>query len=83
MDAITDNELKNIELLARNNEFFDIEYGYNITTIKDKKFNRMYEIRHNQIKNIKYISPSLITITFIAKNHMTIGLRTGYLYISL
>lgn len=78
-----DNDLKNIELLARNNEYFDVEYGYNITTIKDKKFNRMYEIRHEQIKSIKYISPSLITITFISKNHMTIGLRTGYLYICL
>lgn len=83
MNARIDNDLKNIELLARNNEYFDIEYGYNITTIKDKKLNRMYEIRHEQIKSIKHISPSLITITFISKNHMTIGLRTGYLYICL
>lgn len=82
MQAKLENEIKVFELLAKNNEFFKVEMDSGMLKIEDKRTKNIIEVDPWDIKEFYYLAPNTVMIKKWINRHVTIGLLTGYLYVS-
>lgn len=76
------NEIKVFELIARNNNIFNVGIDNGCLKIEDTRTKNIVEVDPLTIKEFKYLAPNTVMIKKDNGKHITIGLLTGYLYIS-